>query len=132
MLTLLSPSRGSGRLSLLLIASMLNSSTTVDAGVCGVVVILRGRPGFLFIDPVGAGVVVVVVGRATVDEGVSFLGCPLLLFAVPPEVPAAVVPGVCFVLTAGVDGVPVPSCTTCTMSSSSARLFSGRCSGYFT
>ena len=92
MLTLLSPSQGSGRLSLLLIASMLNSSMIVDAGVCGVVVILRGRPGFLFIDPVGAGVLVVVVGRATVDEGVSFLGRPLLLFAVPFEVLVAVVP----------------------------------------
>jgi hypothetical protein len=111
---------------------MLNSSTTVDAGVCGVVVILRGRPGFLFIDPVAAGVLVVVVGIAIVDEGVSFFGCPLLLFIVPPEVPAAVVPGVFFVLTAGVDGVPVPCCTTCTTSSSSTRLFSGRCSGYFT
>ena len=92
MLTLLSPSRGSGRLSLLLIASLLNSSTTVDAGVCGVVVILCSRPGFLFIYPVGAGVLVVVVGRATVDEGVSFLGRPLLLFAVPLEVLVAVVP----------------------------------------
>ena len=105
---------------------MLNSFLTVDVGVFGVSGTLRGRPGFLFIDPVGAGVLVVVVGRATVDEGVSFFGCPLLLFTIPPEVPAAVVPGVCFVLTAGVDGVPVPCCTTCTTSSSSARLFSGR------
>ena len=111
MLTLLSPSRGFGHLSLLLIASMLNSSTIVDAGVCGVDINLRGRPGFHFSDPVGAGVLVV-----------PFFGRPLPLFTDLPVVLAAVVPGVRFMLTTGVARVPVLCSTICTSSSSSALL----------
>ena len=68
---------------------MLNSFTTVDVGVFGVSGTLRGRPGFLFIDPDAADVLGAVVEGVTdvlgtVFEGVSmvaFLGRPLPLFS---------------------------------------------------
>ena len=117
---------------------MLNSFTTVDVGVFGLFGSFFGRPSFLFSDHNAADMLGAVIEGVTdvlgVDfEGVSvvaFLGRPLPLFAA--IVLAAVVSGVAWMLTAGVDGVPAPFSTICTSSSSSA--FSWRCesSGYFT
>jgi len=79
---------------------MLNSSTTVDAGVCGVVVILRGRPGFLFIDPDAADVLGAVIEGVTDVLGAFFEGVSVVAFLCHPlplfttVVLAAVVSGV--------------------------------------
>jgi len=116
---------------------VLNSFTTVDVGVFGVSGTLRGRPGFLFIDPDAADVLGAVIEGVTnvlvaVFEGVSvvaFLGCPLPLFAA--IVLAAVVSGVAWMLTVGVDGVPAPFSTICTSSSSLAFSWHCESSGYF-